>query len=222
MGYQFDFGALTQYLGLFLAGAAVTVGLTGVASVVGVCLGVAGAAASRSRRAWLRGLILSYVELIRNTPFIVQMFFLFFGLPSLGLRLSALEAAALAMTINLAAYAIEILRAGLEAVPLGQLEAGRAFGLKPAKLFARIVLPQALAVVYPALVGQIVVTMLESAVVSQIAVVDLTHVADLIQSRNFRPFETYLVVTGIYLALAVALRRLLDLSGGRLFAGRAP
>ena len=193
-----------------------------MAAAAGVGVGIAGAAASRSHYAWCRGLILAFVELIRNTPFIIQMFFLFFGLPSLGLRLSALEAAALAMTINLAAYAIEILRAGIEAVPFGQIEAGRAFGLRPAPLFARIVLPQALAVVYPALVGQIVVTMLESAVVSQIAVVDLTHVADLIQSRNFRPFETYLVVTGIYLLLAVALRRLLTFSGRSLFAGRAP
>ena len=221
MGYQLNFSELVQYLGLFLAGAAVTVGLTAVAAVAGVSLGIAGAAASRSRLVWCRGLILTYVELIRNTPFIVQMFFMFFGLPSLGLRLSALEAAALAMTINLAAYAIEILRAGIEAVPFGQIEAGRAYGHGPVSLFGRIVLPQALAVVYPALVGQIVVTMLESAVVSQIAVVDLTHVADLIQSRNFRPFETYLIVTGLYLLLAVALRRLLNFSGRSLFAGRA-
>jgi polar amino acid transport system permease protein len=84
-----------------------------------------------------------------------------------------------------------------------------------------IVLPQALANVYPALVGQITITMLESAVVSQIAVVDLTHVADFIQSRNFRSFETYLIVTVMYLALAIALRRLLVLGGRSLFAGRA-
>ena len=221
MGYQFDFAALAQYFGLFVAGAAVTAGLTAVAAIAGVGLGIAGAAASLSHRHWLRASVLAYVELIRNTPFIVQMFFLFFGLPSLGLRLTALEAAALAMTINLAAYAIEILRAGLEAVPSGQIEAGRAFALPPVALFSRIVLPQALAIVFPALVGQIVVTMLESAVVSQIAVVDLTHVADLIQSRNFRPFETYLVVTGIYLAMAMALRRGLEISGSWLFAGRA-
>jgi polar amino acid transport system permease protein len=157
---------------------------------------------------------------IRNTPFIVQMFFLFFGLPSIGLRLSALQAAALAMTINLTAYAIEILRAGLESVPPGQREAGRSMGLSPLLIFGLIVLPQALANVYPALVGQITITMLESAVVSQIAVVDLTHVADYIQSRNFRSFETYLVITLIYLVLAVLMRRMLALAGRKLFAGR--
>jgi polar amino acid transport system permease protein len=220
MGYELDFGALLQYLGLFLEGTAVTLGLTAVASLLGIALGIAGACAFRSKHLWLRRAIAGYVELIRNTPFIVQMFFLFFGLPSIGLRLSALQAAALAMTINLTAYAIEILRAGLEAVPPGQSEAGRSMGLSSVLIFGFIVLPQALANVYPALVGQITITMLESAVVSQIAVVDLTHVADYIQSRNFRSFETYLVITLIYLVLAVLMRRMLALAGRQLFAGR--
>ena len=221
MGYQLDFGALLQYLGFFLEGTAVTFGLTAVASLLGVAIGIAGAAAMLGKRLWLRRLVSGYVELIRNTPFIVQMFFIFFGLPSLGLRLSALSAAALAMTINLAAYAIEIIRAGLEGVPPGQREAAIALGLRPVPLFGLVVLPQALANVYPALVGQITITMLESAVVSQIAVVDLTHVADFIQSRNFRSFETYLVVTVIYLLLAIFMRRLLAFAGRGLFAGRA-
>jgi polar amino acid transport system permease protein len=220
MGYELDFGALLQYLGLFLEGTAVTLGLTAVSSLLGIALGIAGACAFRSKHMWLRRAVAGYVELIRNTPFIVQMFFLFFGLPSIGLRLSALQAAALAMTINLTAYAIEILRAGLEAVPPGQREAGRSMGLSPLLIFGFIVLPQALANVYPALVGQITITMLESAVVSQIAVVDLTHVADYIQSRNFRSFETYLVITLIYLVLAVLMRRMLALAGRQLFAGR--
>ena len=222
MGYQLDFGALLQYLGFFLEGTAVTLGLTAVASILGVALGIAGAAAMGGKIPWLRKLVKAYVELIRNTPFIVQMFFIFFGLPSLGLRLSALTAAAVAMTVNLAAYAIEIIRAGLEGVPAGQAEAATSLGLRVVPVFGLIVLPQALANVYPALVGQITITMLESAVVSQIAVVDLTHVADFIQSRNFRSFETYLVVTVIYLVLAVVLRRLLVFAGRGLFAGRAP
>ena len=220
MGYRLDFGALVQYLGLFLEGTAVTLGLTAVASLLGIGLGIAGAAGSRGKHKWLRRAIAAYVELIRNTPFIVQMFFIFFGLPSLGLRLTALQAAALAMTINLTAYAIEILRAGLEGVATGQSEAGRSMGLRPVLVFGLIVLPQALANVYPALVGQVTITMLESAVVSQIAVVDLTHVGDFIQSRNFRSFETYLIITVIYMVLAVLMRRMLALAGRGLFAGR--
>jgi polar amino acid transport system permease protein len=221
MGYELDFGALLQYLGLFVEGTAVTLGLTAVAAILGLALSIAGAAAASGRLAWARRVIAAYVEFIRNTPFIVQMFFVYFGLPSLGLRLSAMAAAVLAMTINLTAYAIEIVRAGIEGVPAGQREAALAVGLRPALVFALIVLPQALGNVYPALASQIVITMLESAVVSQIAVVDLTHVADFIQSRNFRAFETYLVITVVYLVLAILVRRLLARCGRRLLAGRA-
>ena len=220
MDYQFDFGAVLQYSGLFLQGTAVTLCLTAVASFFGLSLGVGGAASLLSKHRCLRKLVTAYVELIRNTPFIVQMFFFFFGLPSLGMRINAFEAAALAMTINLAAYAIEIVRAGLEAVPLGQNEAATSLGMRSIPVFFLVVLPQAIANVYPALVGQITITMLESAVVSQIAVVDLTHVADFIQSRNFRSFETYLIVTVIYFLLAIAVRRLLNFAGRGLFAGR--
>ncbi|MEM7123147.1 MAG: amino acid ABC transporter permease [Pseudomonadota bacterium] len=220
MEYQLDFGALLEYVDLFAEGAAVTLGLTAVSAVAGVAVGIFGAAALWSGRSWMRWPIVTYVELIRNTPFIVQMFFIFFGLPSLGLRLTALQAAALAMTINLGAYAIEIVRAGLESVPDGQGEAGRSVGLHAIPIFVLIILPQALVTVYPALVSQITITMLESAVVSQIAVVDLTHVGDFIQSRNFRAFETYVVITVIYLVMALLMRRLLALAGFRLFAGR--
>ncbi len=220
MGYQLDFGALSGYLGLFLQGLWVTLGLTAISATLGIALSIGGAATARSGPKWARASVLAYVELIRNTPFIVQMFFIFFGLPSLGLKLTALQAAALAMTINLTAYAIEIVRAGIEAVPPGQPEAGAALGIRPATVFLWVVLPQALANVYPALVSQIVMTMLESAVVSQIAVTDLTHVADLIQSRTYRAFETYFVITLVYLALAAGLRRLFALAGRRLIAGR--
>lgn len=226
MGYQLDFGALLQYLGLFLQGMAVTLGLTLVTAALGLLLSIGGASTSRGGLArngltWAQRLVEAYVELIRNTPFLVQLLFVFFGLPGLGLRLTAIEAAVIAMTLNLTAYTIEIMRSGIEAVPPGQREAGLALGIRPASVFGLIVLPQAIANVYPALISQIIITMLESAVVSQIAVTDLAHVGDYIQSRNFRSFETYFVVTLIYLVLAVGLRRLSARFGRRLFAGRA-
>jgi polar amino acid transport system permease protein len=230
MGYQLDFGALAQYLGLFMQGIAVTVGLTFVTATLGLALSIGGASTARGALradqprhgplAWARRAIQVYVELIRNTPFLVQMLFVFFGLPSMGVKLSALEAAVLAMTLNLTAYTIEIMRSGIEAVPRGQREAGLALGLRPATVLALVILPQALANVYPALVSQIVITMLESAVVSKIAVTDLAHVGDYIQSRNFRSFEIYFIVTIVYLLLAVGLRRLATRFGRGLFAGR--
>jgi polar amino acid transport system permease protein len=194
--------------------------LTAIASSIGIALSIGGAATARWGVRWARTLIAAYVELIRNTPFLVQLFFIFFGLPSLGVRLTALQAAILAMTINLTAYSIEILRAGIEAVPPGQREAGLALGVSPVSVFVYVILPQAVANVYPALVSQIVITMLESAVVSQIAVIDLTHVADYIQSRTYRAFETYFTITLIYLCMAISLRWLLARVGRRLFAGQ--
>lgn len=220
MGYELDFSAIAENLGLLLRGAGITLILTAIASIIGVALSIAGAATSRYGLNWARTLVVAYVELIRNTPFIVQLFFIFFGLPSLGIRLSALTAAVIAMTINLTAYCIEIVRAGIESVPPGQREAGLALGVLPSSVFIFITLPQAIANVYPALVSQFIITMLESAVVSQIAVTDLTHAADFIQSRTYRAFETYFVVAVIYLGLAVLLRWSFDLAGRRLFAGR--
>ncbi|WP_299508572.1 amino acid ABC transporter permease [Cypionkella sp.] len=220
MGYELDFSAITANLGLLLEGAGLTLMLTAIAATLGMALSIGGAAARRWGPVWAQTLVGAYVELIRNTPFIVQLFFIFFGLPSLGIKLTALAAAALAMTINLTAYGIEIMRAGLEAVPPGQREAGLSLGLSPLSVFVYVTLPQAVAVVYPALVSQIIITMLESAVVSQIAVIDLTHVADLIQSRTYRAFETYFIVTLIYLGMALLLRCLFNLAGQRYFAGQ--
>jgi polar amino acid transport system permease protein len=162
--------------------------------------------------------IATYVEVMRNTPFLVQLFFIFFGLPTLGVRLDPILAAMLAMTLNMAAYTIEIVGAGLDAVPRGQTEAALALGLRPRQVFVKIVLPQALKVIYPALTSQIIIMMLESAVVSQIAVRELTYEADMLQARTFRAFETYLVVTLVYLVLSMGLRRLL-VSGGRRVLG---
>ena len=197
-------------------GVMTTVGLIAVTTLLGGAASVVGAAARRSNLAWCRAVALGYVELIRNTPFIVQLFFVFFGLPSLGIRLNAVTAAVLAMTINVSAYGTEIMRAGLDSVPPGHREAGMALGLKAPTIFLKIVLPQALRTVFPALASQIVITMLESAVVSQIAVRDLTYEADLIQSRTFRSFDTYLLVTMIYLGLSILLRRVLGLGARQL------
>ncbi len=220
MGYELEFTAILANIGPLLQGAGLTLALTAVAAVFSLLLSVGGAVTRLWGAPWAKALVGAYVELIRNTPFIVQLFFIFFGLPSIGIKLTALMAAALAMTINLTAYGIEIVRAGLEAVPEGQREAGLSLGLSPLRVFIQIVLPQAIAVVYPSLVSQIVITMLESAVVSQIAVVDLTHVADLIQSRSYRAFETYFAVAVIYLSMALGLRWLLDRAGMQLFRSR--
>jgi polar amino acid transport system permease protein len=214
---RLDFAWLQVYGVALLSGVATTIELIVVTTLLSSVLSVLGAAARRSGVAWCCAAVGGYVELIRNTPFIAQLFFIYFGLPSVGLHLNAITAAILAMTINLGAYGTEIVRAGLDAVPPGQTEAGRALGLRAWIVFLRIVLPQAMRAIFPALASQIVITMLESSVVSVIAVRDLTYQADLIQSRTFLAFRTYLLATLIYLALSILLRRTLGFSARRLF-----
>jgi polar amino acid transport system permease protein len=222
MSYVFDFSDLGLYAGMIARGIGVTLGLTAVSTVLGGGVGTAGAWAAIAGPRWARALVAAYVEVIRNTPFLVQLFFIFFGLPAIGVHIDEMQAAVLAMTVNLGAYATEIVRAGIDSVPRGQVQAAMALGLRGRQVFGHVVLPQALANVFPALLGQVLIVMLGSAVVSQISVPDLTYAANFIQSRNFRAFEIYIIVTAIYLALSITLRWLLNRLGSRLFAGRTP
>jgi len=217
---QLDFAAVLVDWPLLVRGALFTLGLTAVATVLGVALGIACARARTHGPAWVRALAAAYVELIRNTPFIVQLFFIFFGLPSLGLRLSSEVASIIAMTLNLGAYAAEIVRAGIENTPRGQLEAARSLAMTERQVFLRVVLPPALGRVWPAMVSQIVIVMLGSAVCGQIAAQELSYYTNLIMSRNFRSFEANFVAAAMYLGLAVMLRTLLAWAGPRWIFGR--
>lgn len=215
-GFQSD--VLAEALAAIARGASTTVMLIAVTTVAGFVLSTLAAAAKRSSYTVLKHAVAVYVEVVRNTPFLVQLFFIYFGLPALGVRLDPIYAALLAMILNMTAYTTEIVGAGLDAVPTGQHDAAQALGLKPLLAFTKVILPQALVVIYPALTSQIVIMMLESAVVSQIAVRELTHEADLWQARTFRAFETYFVVALVYLGLAVTLRRALVAAGRRFLS----
>lgn len=217
MAYQFDFASVFDYTPVLIKGIGVTVELIAFGAVAGVALGIGCAWARTQGPRWLRAPVTAYVEVVRNTPFLIQLFFVFFGLPSLGVQFSEMQAACLAMALNLGAYSAEIIRAGIDATPRGQYEAGASLAMTRLQVFRHVVLKPALARIWPALSSQIVIVMLGSAVCSQIAAEDLTFAANFIQSRNFRAFEVYFVTTGIYLALAVLLRQLLRMTGKRLF-----
>ncbi|VXC46053.1 putative amino acid transport protein (ABC superfamily, membrane) (gluP) [Pseudomonas sp. 8Z] len=219
MAYQFDFAAVLQHSDLLLQGAAFTLGLTAIGTLLGVGLGIVGAILRAWRIRPFDRIFGVYVELIRNTPFIVQLFFIFFGLPSLGVRLSEWEAAVLAMVINLGAYSTEIIRAGIQAIPHGQLEAAAALAMSRFETFRYVVLRPALAKVWPALSSQIIIVMLGSAVCSQISTEELSFAANFIQSRNFRAFETYLLTTALYLVMAILIRQVLAWVGRRFIMG---
>ncbi|WP_034912530.1 MULTISPECIES: amino acid ABC transporter permease [Erwinia] len=216
---QLDFAALLPYLPSLLLGLWVTIQLTALATVGGVTLGIVGAALRCGKPSLAGRLWGIYVELIRNTPFVVQLFFIVFGLPNLGLKLTAGEAALLAMLVNLGAYSTEIIRAGIQVTPQGQWEAGRVLGLSRRQTFLRVILPPSLKRIYPALVSQCIIVMLGSSVVSQVSYEELTFAANVIQSRTFLSFEVYLVTTLIYLLLSVAMRQVLLAAGRRWLGG---
>jgi polar amino acid transport system permease protein len=209
MIYKLQFGDLLPYWHVLLNGLIFTIVLTLVSTVAGIAVGTAGASARTFGPKWLAAIVIVYVELIRNTPFIVQLFFIFFGLPAAGVKLSETTAAFLAMVINLGAYSTEIIRAGIEAVPKGHVEAGVSLAMSKWEVLRFVVLKQAFRKVYPALSSQIIIVMLGSAVVSQISAPDLTYAANFVQSRNFRAFEVYLLAAGLYLVLAILMRALL-------------
>ena len=210
MTYVFQFGVVWDHWPLLLQGAWTTLRLALSALAAGLALSILLAFARRDGPRVVRVLVGAYVELIRNTPFLVQLFVLYFSLPALGLRLDAAEAALLGMALNFAGYGCEIVRSGMEAVPRGQVEAARALGLSPLRCFRLVVAPQALRIAWPALASQAVLLMLGSSLVSAISVEELTAVTNSLQSTTFRAFEFYFVATAMYLVMALALRAALD------------
>jgi polar amino acid transport system permease protein len=161
-----------------------------------------------------------YVQTIRNTPFLVQLFVLFFGLPSIGIRLDAYTAALIGLVVYNGAFMTEIIRSGLQAVHRSQIEAGLSIGMSRVQVFFHVVLKPALEKVYPALSSQFILLMLSTSVISAIGVDELTSFAGHIQSLNFRSIEVYLVCIVIYFGLTLALRASARGLGYVLFAHR--
>lgn len=208
MIYRFNFRDVWANFDLLLEGALLTLQLSAATMALGLAIGIVGAMARGSAAGPARWASRGYVEAIRNTPLLIQIFIIYFGLPGIGLKFDVGTAAIIALTVNLGAYATEIIRAGVEAIPRSQIEASLSLGLSRLQTFRYVVLFPALKVIYPALASQFILLMLATSIVSQIAARELFHMAGFIQSRTFRDFEVYLVVAGMYLALALAFRLL--------------
>jgi polar amino acid transport system permease protein len=217
VNYTFEFGWILEYYPAIVKGVLITLQLIAIGGILGITLGIICAWVRALGPRWLRPPVALYVELIRNTPFLIQLFFIFFGLPSLGLQMTELTAANIAMVINLGAYSCEI----IQATPKGQFEAGASLAMTRFETFRHVVLVPSLQRIWPALSSQVVIVMLGSSVVSQIAAEDLTFAANFIQSRTFRAFEAYMVSTVIYLGLAILLRQILLVLGGFIFPRRS-
>lgn len=206
MGYQFQWNVIWQNWQLFVEGMILTVQITAVATVFGLIIGTFMSGLQLMKNRFINGIIQGYIEIIRNTPFLVQLFFVYFGLPTLGIKLEAYQAALIALTINIGAYATEIVRAGIESISKGQIEAGRSLGLSGLQIFLYIILKPAIMTVYPALTSQFILIMLNTAVISIISVQELSYQAKYLQSRTFRNFEIYFFVALLYLLLSYGFR----------------
>ncbi|MGB3493167.1 MAG: amino acid ABC transporter permease [Elainellaceae cyanobacterium] len=218
MEYTPQFSVVWGNIDLFIQGVLLTLQITLSAIAFGLILGILGALGRTSGNAIANGIAVAYVEFFRNTPFLIQLFFFFFGLPSIGVSMSSWQAAVLALAVNFGAYSTEIVRAGIEGISKGQVEAGMALGFKQLQIFRHIVIIPALGNIYPALVSQIVIAVLFSSVVSQISAEELTFVGNYLQSRTFRSFEIYLAISLIYVGIVWFIKAIAILIQKRFFA----
>lgn len=202
MNYTFDFAPILQAWELLAKGAWATVYISAISMALGLVFGIVLTALRMAPFVPLRAFAIGYIELIRNTPFLVQVFFIYFGMPELGLRLNAMEAAILTMTLNCSAYIAEIVRSGVESIRPGQIEAGKALGLSTPDVYRFIVFRPAIRAVYPSLCSQFVLMMLNTSLVASISAQELTYAAQMIDNRTFRSFEVYFVLGAIYLVLS--------------------
>ena len=213
-----DFSVVTSAWQSLLLGTFGTLFLAFSGMALAMIIGVFGVVVLRMQPGLTSLLVNTFIEIVRNTPFLVQIFFLFFALPLAGIRLNPTLTAILALGVNGGAYAIEIIRGGVESVPKGQTEAGLALGLHKHEVFRLIVLTPALRAIYPSLSSQFILLTLTTAICTSISAYELTSVGQRIEAETFRSFEVYFTLTGIYLVISLVTMWLLAAIGRRAFS----
>ena len=202
---------------MLLDGALTTLHISVLTLLFSLVVGTIGALCRMSRLPWIRVPAAWYVEVIRNTPLLVQLFFIYFGLSQVNIDVSNYTAGLIGLVLNNGAYLTEIVRAGIQAIHKGQFEAGYSLGLSFPQLMRHVVFPQAFRVIYPPMCNQFIGIILWSSLVSTISVHDLALRGKELASTTFRSFETYAVVTVIYVAMTLAVSAALKLIGYRWF-----
>lgn len=218
MGVALDFSVVFERWPELLKGTLATLGLALAGMLLALVIGVVGVAIRRSGRRIPSAIVGGFVEIVRNTPFLVQIFFIFFVLPLLGLRLNPTTTAIIALGINGGAYAIEIIRGGVESISKGQAEAGLALGLHPGEVYRLIVLKPALRAIYPSLCSQFILLTLTTSVCTSISAFELSSIAQRIEGDTFRSFEVYFTITAIYLVLSWLMMGLFALIARQYFS----
>ncbi|MBW6422085.1 amino acid ABC transporter permease [Rhizobium sp. XQZ8] len=218
MNYTLDFTPVIEGMPNLLTACLGTFVLAICGMLLATVIGIGGVVLRTSKIKALRWLVIGFVEIIRNTPFLVQIFFIYFALPLAGLRLDPTPTAIIALGINGGAYAIEIIRGGVQSISKGQVEAGLALGLHKAQVFRLIVLKPALRAIFPSLTSQFVLLTLTTSIASAISAYELTSVSQRIESDSFRSFEVYFTVTAFYLVISWLMMRLFAFFSARYFA----
>ncbi|MGB6087473.1 amino acid ABC transporter permease [Parvibaculum sp.] len=218
MNYTFDFAPVIEGLPDLLLACLGTFGLAFGGMALAIVIGIGGLILRDSAFAPARWLVKAFVEIVRNTPFLVQIFFVYFALPMIGIRLDPTPTAIIALGINGGAYAIEIIRGGVQSIGKGQIEAGLALGLHKGQIFRLIVLKPALRAIFPSLTSQFVLLTLTTSVASAIAAYELTSVAQRIEAESFRSFEVYGTITLFYLVISWMIMRFFALISNHYFS----
>lgn len=196
-----DFSVVLTKIPILLEGCVVTLQISFFALLLGMIFGVAGALCRISSNRALNSLAFMYVWVIRGTPVMVQLFILYFGLPQLGIKLPSMVAGVLGLAINTGAYVTEIIRAGIQAVDKGQMEAALSVGMSFRQAMVRIIGPQATKICIPPLVNQFIMTLKNSSIASLVTITELFRTGEQIIYTTFRSFEVYTAVAVLYLIM---------------------
>ena len=217
MNYVFHFQSIWNNAGLFLSGTLVTLQLAVLAMVIGTVLGIVGAVARNSNWRIARGFSAAAVEVIRNTPLLVQLYLWYFGLGVFGIDVPPYWSVVIALGVNNGGYLTEIIRAGIEAIKSQQIKAGVSLGMSGFQVFRYIIIMPALGIVFPAVSNQFVISILMSALAMIIGMKDLTYQAVYLQAHTFRSIETYIAVIVLYILLSKAIVLFSEFLDRRLF-----
>lgn len=212
----FNFRIIVEYLPLYLQCFWATVWLSGVSLVGAMGVGIIACTMRLSPSRLISRAAGIYIETVRSTPLLAQIYFLYFGLPSLGFQISETITGITALTLNSGAYMAEIIRAGIQSIPHGQVESGIAFGFNYFQRLYHLILPQALGATIPPLLGQAIVLVKDSALLSLISIMELTRAGQILNSERFMPAEGFVTTAFFYLVIYYLLKTLSEWSQKRL------
>lgn len=215
-----DFSFMQKYYGFFIDGTSITLFLSFFGVAFGVIIGVILALMKLSKNIFLKGFSATYIEVLRGTPLLVQLYIVYYGLPRLtGIDFEDITLGIIAISINSAAYVAEIIRAGILSIDKGQLEAARSLGMTNRMAMTNIIIPQAFKNILPALGNEFIVLIKESAIVSVVGIHDLMYNADTVRGNTYKPFAPLIVAALIYFVITFILSKLLSLMERRMRAG---